>query len=60
MKYVYNAEKGGTYRIEESETGHIVLTGLSFNEAKRKKRFLNFGGGFNGFTPAFLFARVKV
>tara|TARA_B100000508_G_C11345658_1_gene221399 strand:+ start:330 stop:515 length:186 start_codon:yes stop_codon:yes gene_type:complete len=59
VKYVYNAEKGSTYGIEEQETGLKIMGGLSHEEAKKKKRFLNFGGGFNGCTPAFLLERIK-
>lgn len=51
MGYV---ERGGD--ILETKTAQIVLKGLGMRKAKEMVRHLNFGGGFDGFTPAFFLA----
>lgn len=58
INYVFQAEKGGKYCIIEQSTEQVILTGLDHETAKAKKRFLNFGGGFAGFTPAFILERI--
>ena len=47
-------ELGGD--ILETKTDQIVKRGLSIRKAKEVVRHLNFGGGFDGFTPAFFLA----
>lgn len=47
-------ELGGD--ILETKTAQIVLNGLGIRKAKEMVRHLNFGGGFDGFTPAFFLA----
>ena len=52
-------ERGGD--ILEIKTDQIVKRNLGFNKAKELVRHLNFGGGFDGSTPAFFLAeREKV
>jgi hypothetical protein len=52
-------ERGGD--ILETKTDQIVLKGLGMRKAKEMVRHLNFGGGFDGSTPAFFLAeREKV
>ena len=47
--------------ILETKTDQIVLKGLGMRKAKEMVRHLNFGGGFDGSTPAFFLAeREKV
>lgn len=47
-------ERGGD--ILETKTNQIVLKGLGMRKAKEMVRHLNFGGGFDGFTPEFFLA----
>ena len=51
---------GPVYDILETSTDQIVLENVSGhnNEAKRLCRHLNMGGGFDGFTPAFLLQKI--
>jgi hypothetical protein len=42
-----------TYEVVETETNQVIKTDLTKNEAKSMCRHLNFGGGFDGFTPGF-------
>jgi len=46
-------EIGGSYCVEEEATGYIIEAYNSHQEAKKKMKFLNLGGGFDGFTPNF-------
>ena len=39
--------------ILETKTDQIILSGLGMQAAKAMVRHLNFGGAFDGFTPAF-------
>lgn len=39
--------------VIEVNTGHTIRSGLSVDKARELCRALNFGGGFDGFTPAF-------
>jgi hypothetical protein len=47
-------ERGGD--ILETKTDQIVKSGLGLRKAKEMVRHLNFGGGFDGFTPSFFLA----
>ena len=47
-------EVGGD--ILETKTNQLVLKGLGMRKAKEMVRHLNFGGGFDGSTPAFFLA----
>jgi hypothetical protein len=49
-----HVERGGD--ILELMTDQIVRRGLSRPKAKEVVRHLNFGGGFDGHTPAFFLA----
>lgn len=48
------------FKIVEVNKGEVkdVLTGLSQEEAKATSRRLNFGGGFDGFTPDFFLQKL--
>jgi hypothetical protein len=48
-------ERGGD--ILEIKTDQIVAQKLGMRKAKDLVRHLNFGGGFDGFTPAFFLAK---
>jgi len=47
-------ERGGD--ILETKTDQIIKRGLGLRKAKEMIRHLNFGGGFDGSTPAFFLA----
>jgi hypothetical protein len=49
-----------TYEIVETQTGHIVGGNLTHDQAKSTCRRLNFGAGFDGFTPAFFMKKPKL
>jgi hypothetical protein len=48
-------ERGGD--ILEVKTDQIIKSGLPLRKAKELCRHLNFGGGFDGFTPSFFLAK---
>ena len=50
-------ERGGD--ILETKTNQIVKEGLGMRQAKEMVRHLNFGGGFDGWTPAFFLAKSE-
>jgi hypothetical protein len=47
-------EIGGAFVVEEKETNQIIETFDEYSEAKKYMKFLNLGGGFDGFTPSFI------
>lgn len=47
-------EIGGSYCVEEKSTGYIVEAYNDPSDAKKKMKFLNLGGAFDGFTPSFI------
>lgn len=47
-------EINGSYCVEEKTTGHILEAYDSQEEAKKKMKFFNLGGGFDGFSPSFI------
>lgn len=47
-------ERGGD--ILETKTDQIVIKNIRMSKAKEMVRHLNFGGGFDGHTPAFFLA----
>ena len=49
-----------TFKIVETTTDLTVKTGLSRTEAKELCRHLNFGGGFDGWTPTFFLEKNKI
>jgi hypothetical protein len=48
------AEVGAS--IIETKTGQTIKHNIGLSKAKTLVRHLNFGGGFDGFTPAFFLA----
>jgi hypothetical protein len=42
-----------TYEVTETGTMQVIKSSMTHGEAKALCRHLNFGGGFDGFTPAF-------
>ena len=47
-------EKDGLFRVMEKPTEMIIASLPTKEEARKFLRHLNFGGGFDGFTPAFM------
>lgn len=60
-RYIGNAgfmhEAGGD--ILEIKTDQIIMFGVSLKKAKETIRHLNFGGGFDGETPAFFLKNIS-
>jgi hypothetical protein len=54
--YPWVMEVGGD--ILETKTNQIIKTGLDLKKAKETIRHLNFGGGFDGETPAFFLKNI--
>jgi len=44
----------GSYCVEEKSTGLIIEAYNNMEDAKKKMKFLNLGGGFDGFSPSFI------
>jgi len=47
------------YQIVETKTGIALLTNLTKQKAQASLRHLNFGGGFDGYTPTFFLTGVR-
>ncbi len=52
-------EIGGTYCVEEKTTGYIIKSFDQHADAKKMMKFLNLGGGFDGFTPEFIVRKAS-
>ena len=48
------------YQVVETQTGNIVANFLEQHQAKTTCRHLNFGGGFDGYTPEFFLQKTKI
>ena len=46
--------------IKEIPSDQWIAIGLTVDNAKRLTRHLNFGGGFDGWTPSFFLNDVKI
>ena len=61
MAYGYKiVEQKNTYNIYEIATEQTVKTFTNYSEARKFLRHLNLGGGFNGWSPSFIFRPVNV
>jgi hypothetical protein len=49
----------GAKSVVETKTGQTIKIGLDESAAKSLCRHLNFGGGFDGQTPAFFLAKTE-
>ena len=50
----YNViEEEGVWSVMETQTEHLIGKFFDKKEAKTLQRHLNFGGGFDGWTPNF-------
>ena len=57
MNYKIITNPGHFFDVVETNTNQIIRTFTVHQEAKSYMRFLNLGGGFDGFTPNFLIER---
>lgn len=49
-----------TYKVVETGTQQIIKSGITHHDAKALCRHLNFGGGFDGWTPEFFLQNIKL
>jgi hypothetical protein len=42
------------YKVVETATGYVIFTYTTQAEAKKMMKHLNLGGGFDGWSPAFI------
>lgn len=56
-RYVKNSSDD-LYSVHESKTGHTVKENMIRDQARELVRKLNFGGGFNGWTPQFFTNKI--
>lgn len=45
--------------VVETQTGYIISSHSTKDQAKVVCRHLNFGGGFDGYTPQFFLQKIK-
>lgn len=45
--------------VIETKTDQVIASSLPMSQAKAMVRHLNFGGGFDGFTPSFFIEKIK-
>lgn len=60
VNYKIQKNENGLHEIIETQTGYSVAQNLDANQAKTSCRHLNFGGGFDGWTPTFFLAQTKI
>lgn len=64
MKYTYMAvqteDNDFVWAVHETETDQIIDTFIFEDEAEDYCDFLQSGGAFNGFTPAFMLNKVEL
>ena len=49
----------GVFKVVETATAQTIRSFTQQSEAKKFLRHLNFGGGFDGWSPSFLFRDVS-
>jgi len=54
----YRVVEGNTYTVVETATEQIIKKFDTLKEAKSFMRYLNLGGGFDGWTPQFMLKKV--
>lgn len=62
VTYVYNRDQNDNelWAILEKTTGNIIEDLLPFEKARAITRHLNYGGGFDGWTPGFFCAKNRI
>lgn len=58
-KYRIDKTEDKKFQLFEIQTEQIIKTFDDIKVAKRWRNFYNYGGGFAGFTPAFMLIDVK-
>ena len=48
-----------TYGVVETNTMNVIKNNMDHLHAKMMCRHLNFGGGFDGWTPAFFLQKIE-
>lgn len=56
----FNDDEDVVWLVEENSTGQIVGEFWFEDEAEELAKFLERGGGFNGFTPSFVLRKTSV
>lgn len=59
LNYRYGSSPNG-HLIYETATDQIIKDGLDLDQVRTLCRKLNFGSGFDGYTPAFFLNTFKV
>lgn len=59
VNYKIQKSENGMHEIVETQTGNIVGGNLDAQQAKVSCRHLNFGGGFDGWTPTFFLVKPQ-
>lgn len=54
----YRVVEGSNFTVVETTTEQIINTFSTIKEAKNYMRYLNLGGGFDGWTPQFMLKKV--
>lgn len=54
----YRVVEGSNFTVVETTTEQIINTFSTMKEAKNYMRYLNLGGGFDGWTPQFMLKKV--
>lgn len=55
-----NSKDKSLYDVFETTTDQVVASYGEFSEARKKLRFLNLGGGFDGWTPSFFLKTFRI
>ena len=48
------------FNVIETTTNQIIKTFMTEKDAKQFLRHLNFGGGFDGWTPSFILKKINI
>jgi diaminopimelate decarboxylase len=58
MNYKVKANESKTFDVVETATTQVIKSFTDQKDAKLLLRHLNFGGGFDGWTPSFMLKNV--
>ena len=60
MMYIQVKKNNNKVDIIETETQYVIYRDLDLEDARKKRRHLNLGGGFCGSTPAFFLQNITI
>lgn len=60
MNYRIDVMPGHWFKVVENTSEQVVKVVVNHAEAKKLLRFLNMGGGFDGWTPAFMLKKIEI